>query len=435
MNLLIKGGRIIDPFSEQDTICDIRIKNDKIVETGPGLARKSSEKLVDAGGMIVCPGLIDMHVHLREPGYEGKETIATGTRAAAKGGFTGVGAMPNTLPVADNPAVIEYVRKITREEGMCRVYPFGSITRDSRGENLAEIGELANAGAVAISDDGNPVESAEILRRALEYARAFNLPLVDHCEDRALSGEGVMHEGYVSTILGLKGISAASEEVVVARDIILAEMTGAHLHIAHVSTAHSVKMIREAKARGVPVTAEATPHHFTLTHEAVKSYDTATKVNPPLRTHEDVEAVIEGLADGTIDIIVSDHAPHSYEDKTVEYDAAPFGISGLETVVPLVVDRLILTGKISWARAVAALTSEPARIFGLPCKGIQEGSTADLTIIDPGLKITVEKDSFISLGKNTPFEGMRLQGWPCATIVGGNLVMFERKAELEPALS
>ncbi|GAW92636.1 dihydroorotase [Calderihabitans maritimus] len=426
MKLLIKGGRVIDPVQKIDQQLDIRVVKGKITEIGRNLEAQD-DRVVDASGCIVTPGLIDMHVHLREPGFEAKETIASGTRAAAAGGFTAVACMPNTNPVADNRSTVEYIKIRARETGVVKVYPIGSITRGSLGEELTEIADLAEAGAVALSDDGRPVANAGLMRRAMEYARMFNLPVISHCEDLNLRGAGVMNEGWVSACLGLHGIPAAAEEIMVARDLILAELTGARLHIAHVSTAGSVRLIREAKSRGVRVTAEATPHHFTLTDEAVQGYDTATKVNPPLRTAADVEAIIEGLQDGTIDVIATDHAPHTREEKDCEYDYAPFGMVGLETAVPLVVSKLILAGKLDWLQAVAKLSSVPARILGLPGGSLKTGSPADITIIDPQKEKRVDVNCFYSKGRNSPFHGWKLKGWPVVTIVEGTVVMEQGK--------
>lgn len=422
MKLLIKGGRVIDPANKVDATMDLLLVDGLIAQVGENLPIEDSQVL-EATGKIVVPGLIDMHVHLREPGYEHKETIATGVRAAAAGGFTSVACMPNTNPVMDNAAVVTFVKQRAMAEGKTRVFPIGAITKSSQGEELAEMGELKEAGVVALSDDGNPVVNGEIMRRALEYAQMFGLTIISHCEDPHLAGGGSMHEGYYSTLLGLRGIPSASEEVMVARDIILAEMTGSPVHIAHVSTAGSVRLIREAKKRGLPVTAEATPHHFTLTDEAVVGYDTATKVNPPLRSTEDREAVLEGLADGTIDVIATDHAPHAREEKEVEYALAPNGMVGLETAVPLVVTQLIEKGVLTWSQAIEKLTINPAKILNLPFGTLSPGQRADVTIIDPQKEAWVDPHKFYSLGKNTPFAGWHLKGWPVATIVDGRVIM------------
>lgn len=422
MKILIKGGRVIDPANNLDGIRDLLLVDGIVAQVGENLTLEDG-MVIEATGKIVTPGLIDMHVHLREPGYEHKETIATGTRAAAAGGFTSVACMPNTNPAMDNAAVVTFVKQRALQEGKVRVFPIGAVTKGLKGEELAEIGELKEAGVVALSDDGNPIVNGEIMRRALEYAQMFGLPIISHCEDPHLVAGGYMHEGYYSTVLGLRGIPRAAEEVMVARDIILAEMTGTPVHIAHLSSAGSVRLVREAKKRGVPVTAEVTPHHFTLTDEAVTGYHTATKVNPPLRGVEDREALLEGLADGTIDVIATDHAPHAREEKEVEYAYAPNGMVGLETAVPLVISQLIDAGVLTWSQAIEKLTVNPAKILNLPLGHLSPGSAADVTIIDPQKEAYVDPDRFYSLGKNTPFGGWQLRGWPVCTIVNGRIVM------------
>ncbi len=419
--LLLKGGRVIDPKAGEMFTADILIVEGKVAAIGPAL-EAGEGAVMDVTGKLVAPGLIDMHVHFREPGFEAKETIASGSRAAARGGFTAVVCMPNTDPVADNRAVISCIKARAQETGLVKVYPVGAITRGIRGEELTEMADLKEAGAVALSDDGRPVASAAVMRRAMQYARMVGLPIISHCEEPALSAGGVMHEGYMSTVLGLPGIPAAAEEIMVARDIILSEYTGCPLHIAHVSTAGSVRLIREAKARGVPVTAEVAPHHFTLTHRAVANYDTSTKVNPPLRTEDDVAALKEALADGTIDVIATDHAPHTLEEKDVEYQLAPFGLVGLETALGLVWTELVIPGVLSPVEAIRKLTVNPARILGLPEGVLKVGGDADITIIDPELVEVVDPATFASKGRNTPFAGRRLQGLPVATIVKGQVV-------------
>ncbi|MQL52954.1 amidohydrolase family protein [Desulfofundulus thermobenzoicus] len=426
--LLIKGGRVIDPLAGKIITADILIADGKIAAVGSGIPAGEGA-VMDVTGKLVAPGLIDMHVHLREPGFEAKETIETGSRAAARGGFTAVACMPNTNPVADNEAVISYIRSRTQEAGLVKVHPIGAITRGSRGEELTEMAALKEAGAVALSDDGRPVASAAVMRRAMQYARMVGLPIISHCEEPSLSKGGAVHEGYMSTLLGLPGIPAAAEEIMVARDIILAEDTGCPLHIAHVSTAGSVRLIREAKARGVPVTAEVTPHHFTLTDRAVAGYDTGTKVNPPLRTEEDVAALKEALADGTIDVIATDHAPHTVEEKDVEYQLAPFGLVGLETALGLVWTELVEPSILSPVEAIRKLTVNPARILGLPAGTFQVGADADITVIDPELEEVVDPAAFASKGRNTPFAGRRLKGLPAATIVRGKVVYNRSLAE------
>lgn len=428
MKLLIRGGSLVDPLAGTVAPADILVENGLIARVGRGIGSSDEgTEIIEAGGKIVSPGFIDMHVHLREPGFEAKENIETGCRAAVKGGFTALACMPNTSPVADNSTVIGYIANRAREVGLARVYPIGAITRGSRGEELAEMWDMKNAGAIAVSDDGRPVADARLMRRAMQYAGMLGLPVISHCEEPRLAAGGVMNEGFTCTRLGLKGIPAAAEEVMVARDIILAELTGCRLHIAHVSTAGSVRLIREAKARGVRVTAEVTPHHFTLTDMAVAGYNTNTKVNPPLRGEADLAALREAMADGAIDAIATDHAPHTRDEKDVEYDNAPFGISGLETAVGLVWTELVRPGILSPARAVTMMTVNPAAILGLKWESPVPGAVADITIIDPELEQTVDPVSFFSKGRNTPFTGRLLKGLPVATIVGGKIV-YRRKA-------
>lgn len=419
--LLLKGGRVIDPLAGEIIPADVFIAGGKIAAIGAELTVEKAVVL-DVSGKLVAPGLIDMHVHLREPGYEAKETIATGTAAAARGGFTSVACMPNTDPVADNPAIIGYIRAKAQAEGMVNVFPIGAITRESKGELLSEMAALKAAGAAALSDDGRPVAGAAIMRRAMQYAKMAGLTIISHCEEPSLTAGGVMHEGYMSTVLGLPGIPAAAEEIMVARDIILAEATGCPLHIAHVSTAGAVRLIREAKSRGVPVTAEATPHHFTLTDQAVAGYDTATKVNPPLRPAEDVAALKAGLSDGTIDVIATDHAPHALEEKDVEYAKAPFGLVGLETALGLIWTELVVPGVLSPVEAVRKLTVNPARVLGIARGTLESGAAADVTVIDPELEAVVNPARFASKGRNTPFVGRKLRGLAALTIVAGRVV-------------
>jgi len=416
VKLIIRGGRLLDPASGRDETVDIYVQDGIICAR---FVPDENTEIIDATGKLVAPGFIDMHVHLREPGYEAKETIATGTAAAARGGYTGVACMPNTNPVADNRFIIEFIRKRAAEEGRVNVYPIGAITRGSRGEVMAELGDMRDAGAVAFSDDGRPVSDAGLMRRAMQYCKILGAPVISHCEDQTLAAGGVMHEGYNSTMLGLKGIPASAEEVMMARDIILAAETGCPLHIAHISTAGSVALVREAKKRGYPVTAEATPQHFTLTDRAVARYNTAAKVNPPLRGEEDVQAVREGLADGTIDVIATDHAPHTFDEKNVEFDLAPFGLVGLETAVGLVWTELVHTGILTPLQAVTKLSQHPARILGVDRGTLTEGSAADITIIDPVFTQTVDPEQFVGKGKNTPFAGRTLQGLPVITIRSG----------------
>lgn len=425
--IVIKGGLVVDPARDLIQEADVAIDGGRIIAVEKEVKVRPGWEVFDARGYLLTPGLIDMHVHLREPGFEHKETVYSGTRAAVRGGITAVVAMPNTNPVADNRAVIDLVLARAREAGLARVYPVGAITRGSRGEELTEMAEMAAAGAVAFSDDGWPVRNAGVMRRAMEYARALKKPIIDHCEDPDLAADGVMNEGLTATQMGLKGIPSAAEEIVVARDILLAELTGCAVHIAHVSTEGSVRLIREAKARGVKVTAEVTPHHFSLTEEACQGFNTNAKVNPPLRTARDVEAVKEGLADGTIDVIATDHAPHAPDEKEVEFDQAPFGIAGLETAVGLIFKELVAPGVLSLPAAIAKMTVNPARILGLDYGGLAPGARADLTVIDPEREETVNPEEWASLSRNTPFAGHRLKGIPVGVFIDGRALMWERK--------
>ncbi len=426
MKLLIRGGTVVEPVDGRMLEQDVLLSDGRIAGTGRNLSAAGAE-VIDASGKLVVPGLVDMHVHLREPGYEAKETLLTGARAAVRGGFTSVACMPNTNPVVDNAALVSYIKSTAAALGLARVYPVGAISRGSRGEELAEMGDMKKAGAAAFSDDGQPVADAGLMRRAMQYARMLGMTVISHCENKELSLGGTMHEGYVSTLLGLKGIPSSAEEVMVARDLLLAEETGCRLHIAHVSTAGSVRLVREAKARGIRVTAEVTPHHFTLTDEAVVGYDTSTKVNPPLRAAFDVAAVKEGLADGTIDVIATDHAPHTIEEKDVEYERAPFGMVGLETAMGLVWTELVVGGVLTPLQAVTKMTLHPARVLNIPGGTLGAGAPADITIIDPAASETVDPSLFESKGRNTPFAGRALKGLPWAAIVGGRLVMVERR--------
>ncbi len=420
MKLLIKNGRVIDPVNEYDQISDVLISNGVIAEIGQNLTAGKNDQIIDASGKIVCPGFIDMHVHLRDPGYLYKEEIASGTRAAAAGGFSTICCMPNTNPVIDNAAVAAYVRQIAAKTGMVNVLPIAAITRNQKGEEITEMADLIAAGCIAVSDDGKPVEKAEIMRNALEYAKMFSLPVLSHCEDTSLSRDGQIHEGYYSTIYGYKGIPAAAEEVMAARDIILARTTGGHVHICHVSSLGTVEMIRRAKAEGVHITCEVTPHHLTLTDEATGTYDANTKVNPPLRSAEHIQALLEGIKDGTIDCIATDHAPHQLESKDCEYNFAAFGISGLETAVPLVMS--LIDKEFTINKMVSLFTAGPAGVLGLNKGSIGIGDIADLTILDPEKVKTVDPKSFYSKGKNTPYGGRKLKGWPYMTIVNGKII-------------
>ncbi|OGW12615.1 MAG: dihydroorotase [Nitrospinae bacterium RIFCSPLOWO2_12_FULL_39_93] len=419
--ILIKNGRVIDPANKIDAILDILIENGRITEIGKAISHQPSAiSLIDASGKIVVPGLIDMHVHLREPGYEYKETVKTGAESALAGGFTSIACMPNTKPVNDNQSVTDFILDKARKEGVVNVYPIGAITKGLKGEELAEIGELKSSGVVAITDDGKPVMNSELMRRGMEYASMFDLPVISHCEDLKLSEGGVMNEGFVSTELGLKGIPDTAEVVMVARDIALAELTGAKLHIAHVSTRGAVSLIKGAKLRGVNITCETAPHYFTITEKEVIGYDTNAKMNPPLRTEDDLKAIKEGLRDGTIDVIATDHAPHEVSEKEVEFDRALFGIVGLETALPLTL-KLAHNGVISILEAISKLTINPARILGLNKGTLSVGSDADITIIDLDKEWQVDVTKFKSKGKNSPFQGWHVKGVVEVVIVGGHI--------------
>ena len=424
MSILIKGGRIIDPSRNFDKVGNILIEKGTIKsypEDIKKLEKDSAVKVIDAGGKIVAPGLVDLHVHLREPGYEHKETIRTGCESAAAGGFTSIVCMPNTNPINDNASVTEYIMLKARTEGVVNVYPLGAITKGENGETLAQIGEMYEAGCVGVTDDGMPVMNSKVMRHAMEYVKAFDIPVISHCEDLNLSGNGVMNEGDTSTLLGLSGIPSASEDVMVSRDITLAELTGTHLHICHVSTEGSVRLIKAAKTRGVRVTAEAAPHHFTLTDKAVAEYDTNAKMKPPLRSENDREAVREGLRDGTIDVIATDHAPHSEDEKMVEFDQAPFGIVGLETALPLSL-KLVDDGVLTLNEMIAKLTHLPSAIINVRKGTLNTGEQADVVIFDPGRKVKIDRERFRSKSRNTPFNGWDLKGVVLYTIVNGNIV-------------
>ncbi len=421
MDILLKGGRVIDPANGTDTIADILIKGGKIAQAGREI-KAAGAKQVDCKGRIVLPGLIDVHTHFRQPGREDEETFVTGSRAALKGGFTSVLCMANTNPVIDNKGLVEYVYAEADKAGLINIYTAAAVTKGLEGKELTEIGQIAAAGAKALSDDGKPVMNAEMLRRAMEYAKMFGLPVISHCEDANLSKNGVMNEGALSTRLGLKGIPRASETVMVIRDIEIAQLTGAKLHIAHVSAKESVEALRQAKKRKVKVTCETCPHYFTLTEEAVLGYNTGAKVNPPLRTKEDVEAVKKGLSDGTIDVISTDHAPHSAEEKDVEFDFASAGMIGLEFAASLVNSELVKGGVLGWKEVAQKMSMNPAALLGLEGKGsLSEGSDADVTVFDPGAEWTVEAARIESRSKNTPLIGKKLSGLAVITIVGGKI--------------
>jgi len=426
-SILIKGGRVIDPGAGRDATADVLIERGKIVEVGE--VTSTADEVIDARRRIVCPGLIDVHVHLREPGNDETETIATGVAAAVAGGFTAVVCMPNTHPPVDTPAAVEFVYRQSVRAALARVYPVGTVTKGRSGAELAELAALRGADVVGFSDDGDPVADAEVMRRALQYARMLDLPVITHAEDRTLSAGGVMHEGAVSARLGLPGISAESEAAAVARDVTLAEETGARLHVAHVSTAGAVEAVRRAKDRGVRVTAEACVHHLTLSDtcllerddDGILKFDTSYKMSPPLRSPDDVEALRKGLRDGTIDCIVSDHAPHPLEAKAVEFTEAAFGVIGLETSLAVVVTELIAPGVLTWLEAVALLSTNPARALGLPGGTLEAGSPADVTLIDPECEWTIDASAFHSLSRNTPFDGKEVKGKAACTIVGGEV--------------
>lgn len=419
--LLLRGGRVVDPAQGIDEAADLLIEDGLIVGRGRDLDGEGAE-IVDAEGLIVAPGFIDMHVHLREPGYEYKEDVRSGTAAAAAGGFTGVACMPNTSPVNDHRAVTELIVERADAYGTVPVYPIGCVSVGQQGEALAEIGELVEGGCVAVSDDGYPVATAELMRRALEYTRMFDIPVIEHCEDLSLTKKAAMNEGPVSAALGFRGHPAVAEDIIVARDLALAELTGGRLHCAHISSAGALRLIRDAKARGVNVTCEVTPHHFALTDEAVRSFDTNTKMSPPLRSQADVDAVIEALADGTVDAIATDHAPHHADEKALEFDLAPFGIVGLETAVPLACDRLLRAGHISLQRLIELLTVNPAKILRLDAGDLSDGAVGNVTVLDLARNATVDAGGFASKSRNTPFDGWELEGWPVYTIVAGEIV-------------
>lgn len=420
--IVIRGGRVIDPSRGGDDTADLLLEGGRVGAVGRNIGAPDGAIEIDASGKVVAPGFIDLHTHLREPGQEDLETVATGAAAAVAGGFTAVCAMPNTDPVADNQGVVGFIVRQAQRAGKARVYPIGAISVGQKGQQLAEFGEMVGAGAVAVSDDGKPVMSSHLMRTALEYARVFGIPVADHCEEMTLAQGGAMHEGIVSTRLGLKGIPAAAEEIMVARDILLAELTGGHVHLCHMSTRGSVELIRRAKEKGLRVTAEACPHHFTLTHEACEGYDTNAKMNPPLREAADREAVRQGLKDGTIDVIATDHAPHHYDAKEREFDDAPNGIIGLETALGLAISELVEGGFLTLPELVLRMSTLPARLFNLPGGTLATGAPGDVVVFDPAAVWEVRPERFLSKSRNTPFAGRRLQGRTDVTIVGGELV-------------
>jgi dihydroorotase len=425
MKRLLRGGRVVDPANGIDGVHDILIDGDRIVRVGRDLPVDGAAVVAMPSGLVIAPGLIDMHVHLREPGQEHKENVATGTAAAVAGGFTAVACMPNTTPVNDNANVTAYILARAAEANLARVYPIGAVSRGSKGELLADIADLKRAGCVAITDDGHPVATALLLRRALEYAAMFGMPVIEHCEDPSLKGDGVAHEGFHAAALGLRGIPGAAEALGAERGILLAELTGSAFHVAHMSARASLRAVRKGKEAGIRVTCEVAPHHFTLTDEALAApipYDTNTKMNPPLREAADRDAMVQGIVDGSVDVIATDHAPHHYDEKQVEFDRAPFGIVGLETAVPLTFDRLVHTGLIRLSRMIELLSTNPARILGVAGGTLSAGAPADITILAPDLKVRIEAARLRSRSKNTPFDGWELRGGVAATIVGGRTV-------------
>lgn len=420
---LIKDGLVIDPSKNFEAVADLLIEDGRIARIEKNLEAKDHQ-VIKAKGLVVAPGLVDLHCHLREPGDEDKETILSGTSAAVAGGFTTVAAMANTKPVADDPAVIKFVLEKAQKAGLAKVLPIGGVTKGLKGEEISEMYHLVAAGAIAFSDDGHPVKDAEVLRRALEYSRMLGKIIIEHCEESSLSAGRVVTESYLSTVIGLPAQPKISEEIIVARDLILAREFG-RIHFAHLSTAGAVRLLRDAKKQKINVTAETCPHYFSLTEEAIRNYNTNAKVNPPLRCGEDLAEIIQGLEDGTIDVIATDHAPHTYEDKMVEFNMAASGISGLETALALVLTNLVLPKKLTLSQALAKMTINPSRILGLEAGTLKIGQAADIVIFDPQKKFRVEAKKFFSRGKNTPFEGMELSGAVVATLVGGRLVFFE----------
>jgi dihydroorotase len=420
--LVLAGGRVIDPSRNFDQTADVLIEDGKIAGVGSAVGRPDGADVRDVAGQVVAPGLVDIHVHLREPGNEDEETVATGARAAAAGGFTAICAMPNTDPVTDNQAAVGFIVRQSVRAGLARVYPIGAVSVGQKGAQLAEFGEMVGAGAVAVSDDGRPVVSGHLMRTALEYARTFEIAVADHCEEPTLAAGGVMHEGLVSTRLGLKGIPSAAEEIMVARDVLLAELTGGRVHLCHISTRGSVELIRRAKERGVRVTAEVTPHHVALTDHACENYDTHAKMNPPLREAADVAALRQALKEGVIDCIASDHAPHAYDEKEAAFDDAPFGIVGLETAFGVAHTELVLGGVLTLPELVARMSTIAARVYGLPGGALQPGAVADVCVLDPARHWTVDPARFFTKCRNTPFAGRELVGRPTLTLVAGKIV-------------
>jgi dihydroorotase len=420
--LLLRGGTLVDPSQRLNEVGDLLISGGEIMGFGRTISAPDEAETIDCEGLIVSPGFIDVHCHLREPGREDVETVATGARAAAAGGFTAVCAMPNTDPVTDNQAAVGFIVRQAQRAAAARVYPIGAISVKQEGKVLAEFGEMVGAGAIAVSDDGKPVASAQLMRTALEYARTFKIPVIDHCEEPTLAEGGAMNEGIVSAQLGLKGVPAEAEEIMVIRDILLARLTGGHVHLAHMSTRGSVELIRWGKERGINVSAEVCPHHLSLTEESVRGYNTNAKMNPPLRTADDVEALREAVKDGTIDLIATDHAPHHYDEKEREFADAPNGIVGLETALAVIVTNLVETGYLRFSDLVDRMSCTPARIFNLPGGSLKRGSAADVTVFDPSARWKVDPSRFLSKGRNSPYAGMTLVGQAACTIVAGSVV-------------
>ncbi len=421
MTILLKGGEVVDPAQDLKKKADVLLEKGRVAKLGR-IAAQEGWRVVNVSGMYVMPGLIDMHVHLREPGQEYKETIETGSRAAVAGGFTSIACMPNTEPVNDCEAITRYILEKARQANLVNIHPVGAITKGLNGKELAEIGEMVRTGAVAISDDGKPVQNNQIMRRAMEYSRIFDVPVLDHCEDCDLAAHGVMNEGTISTEVGLRGMHAVAEELQVVRDIMLSRLTGTRVHICHISCEEALNAVREAKAKGLRVTCEVAPHHFTLTDENVRTYNPDYRMNPPLRTGRDVEAMISGLADGSIDCIATDHAPHARIDKDLTFEDAANGVIGLETSVPLVWEHLVRKEVISVSRMVELMSLNPSRILGLDRGTLKVGSVADVTVIDPEKEITVDASQFESKARNCPFDGWQLRGAPVLTIVKGRVV-------------
>lgn len=432
MKRLLRGGRVVDPANGIDGSFDVLIDGDVIAAVGRNLPIPEPGEVLDMpAGAIVCPGFIDMHVHLREPGQEHKETVATGVGSAVAGGFTAIACMPNTCPVNDNAGVTALILEKARQAGLARVYPIGAVSRGQKGEELADIAELRAAGCVAVTDDGLPVATALLARRALEYTSMFDMPVIEHCEDQTLKGDGVAHEGPIAASLGLRGIPGVAEAITASRDILLAEMTGGRIHIAHMSAWTTLEAVRQGKARGVNVTAEVCPHHFTLTDELLAApvpYDTNAKMNPPLREARDRDAMLAGIVDGSVDVIATDHAPHHLDEKNVEFDRAPFGIVGLETAVPIALDRLIHAGLIGLPRLVDLMSVNPARILGVPGGSLAVGAVADITVLAPDLAVTIDRAVLRSKSRNTPYHGWSFRGGVAATIVGGRVVFASADA-------